>query len=289
MQRATVVLVAMLALARAGPAEGQTGSVSKGVPILMPPVPVVDVEILEAVVGILYDGDDFWVSQHSIAPECPPMFHRVSEQGVIQESFEQNIVYLGIGHNDGTFYDGFMWTSECYWIKKFDFTSGFDGSSYFCAPSPPFSALNPCRAVCHDDTNGRWYLGGDAPNVYSSSWTGLWGETPAWTPVTPPVFSGVRGIAFDRTKKCLWISDYIDNALYKVDPDGGPILGQIPNWGALYGSPRGISFASTSAYGDVLAALFVNERAPGRFVLFDIDTITPVESASWSSIKALYR
>ena len=77
MRAATVVLAVMLALSCAEFVEGQTGTTRDGVPILMPPVPFVDVPIVERAVGVAHDDVDFFVSQLAEPSETPAMYHGV--------------------------------------------------------------------------------------------------------------------------------------------------------------------------------------------------------------------
>ena len=291
MRTAIAVLVVTLAMVNAGLAGDQAEAGRDSGPMFRAPVPVVEVELAnEWVVGIGYNSDDnhFWLSQIA-EPTDTPMYHKVSEWGVITNSYPQGGVYGDFGHNDIHGYGSYFYGSECWYIKRFDAEGWYDGWTNFQAPYPTFNPYNPCRSVTHDPFEDYWYVGGWGTKVYKGQWDGVNGSMPAWQPITPSAMNGVNGLAYDWTRGWVWASDSIDTKLYRLNPEGGAPIGVITSWGYGYGSPRGLCVASTVAHGDVLGATFVNAGGSSWFVLFDLDSITPVEAKSWTSIKALYR
>lgn len=86
------------------------------------------------------------------------------------------------------------------------------------------------------------------------------------------------------------MSDFVDGKLYQIDPDGGPVLGEIPLVGYGFGQPDGCVMADITGFGRVLAILFHDPsgRVDPSLALFSLD-YTPVESKSWGRIKAMYR
>ncbi len=296
MHRAIIVLVLTMALAGPGSAEGLMEAEDRGNALDSAPMlriePVLQVEIEARIIGIAYDGTDFWLSQQGDGGSDPPKFHRVSEAGVTLDSYVQVDAWED-GVHDIHFSNGLLWGSECFWIRGFNLDGTWDGSTKFAGPTI-FNALDPCRLVCLNSTNDFWYAGAWNQQAYRAQWDGTPAAMPLWYPVTPDPLPGASGAAYDPVHDCIWLADGVTNTLHKLSPDGGPSLGQIPFIGAMFGSPRGLCVAEIEPL-IVLTAVFVDDedRAPGWLVAWDIEDIndaaTPVESASWSSIKAMFR
>ena len=285
MQRAVIALTLALAVAGTGLAEEPAAARTRELE------PVFQIQIEARIEGIAHDGDDFWLSQLGGALD-PPMFHRANEQGVVQESFEQTDAWIN-GVRDIHFWNGLLWGSECFQVRGFNLDGSWDGSTTFMG-SVVFSPSEPIAAVAHDAGSSRWFIGGDGSHVFRGTWNGVNGSTPTWTPVSQAPLPGTSGVAYDPDRNCLWLADGISNTLHKLSPGGGPSLGQLPLLDPALGSLRGICVAETETL-VYLAAVIVDddERAPGWMMLWDIedidDAVTPVESASWSSIKAMFR
>jgi hypothetical protein len=297
MPRAAVVVALALALAATGFTDVRAGEQeSTGAPTLgLRPEPVLQVQIAPRLLGVTFDRDDFWLSQQGDGGSNPPMVHRVSQQGVIQESHEQVDAWVN-GLYDVQYQSGYLWGSECWYLRGFGLNGTWPGSPYFMG-SAVFTQEEPIRAVCHEPGSDRWFIGGHGQNVYSGTWNGVDGATPTWTPITSGPLPGPNGIAYDPDRGCLWLTDGISGTLHKLSPDGGPSLGQIPLLGSSLGKLRGCCLAEvqTPETMIVLGAILADddERADDWLVLWDVEDIddeaTPVESTSWGSIKALYR
>lgn len=244
------------------------------------------VTIEARIVGVTYDGDHFWLSQQGDGID-PARFIVIDELGAPQFSCDQEDVFTEPGLNDIHWSGTWIWGSECWWLRAYSQAGGYQ--DYFWAPTPPFSPEDPVRAISHSETN-RFWVAGRGTGVWAGYWDGSWNSQPGWTEIIPGPFPGASGLAYDSSRDCLWLSDYVENKLYQFSAEGGPALAEIPAIGALYGSPRGCCMAETQRFGAVLGMVFVDERGrgPGKLVLFEIDD-TPVEKRTWGIIKALYR
>ena len=225
--------------------------------------------------GVAFDGTDFLVSEPGHGSD-PPMFHRVSEDGVILSSTPQQAVFTEWGHLDLAWCGALFWGSQCLQIHAF-MSSCLTYMGYFNGP------IDPCRALAYDGTT--WFVGGHNQPIYRGNWNYVWGSTPEWITVTPTL-AGASGIAVDQQRDCLWITDSVDNLVIKAPKiSGQPMLGELP---LLHGSfrPRGCCMARTSDLMIYLSVAMVDERgrAPCRIVLYEIDD-TAVETTSWSEVK----
>lgn len=297
MHKATALLVMAIVLGGVWSTEGRAEARGDDRPLTdgFRPEPVRQVLIEARLVGVTFDGEDFWLSQHGDGVVEPPMIHQVNQEGTILGSFEQTDAWVN-GVHDIQFWNGRLWGSECYYLRGFGLDGTWPDSPYFLAGSP-FSPSDVARALCHDPVHDRWFVGGHGTDVYSGAWDGTDGTTPPWTPITPGPLPGPSGMAYDPARDCLWLTDGITGTLHKLDPDGGPSLGQIPFLGSAFGKPRGCCIAEIQNPEPliVLVAVMVDEeeRTDDWLVMWDLEEIdaeaTPVEPASWGRIKAFYR
>ena len=262
--------------------------------------PVLQVQIAPRLHGVTWDGDDFWLSQLGDGGSNPPRFIRTDDQGIVQGSVDHGDPWVN-GFAGIHFYNGFLWGSECAWLRGLGLDGSWSGSPFFIG-SAVFTIDEPILAVAQNAALNRWFIGGQGEagqgrHVYSAVWNGTDGTPMTWTPITSLPLPA-NGIAYDQSRDCLWVTDGVTGTLHKLDPDGGPSLGEIPFLGSLFGKPRGCCIGETTQEAEliiVLAVVLVDEedRADDWLVMWDIedidDAITPVEAASWTSIKNLYR
>jgi len=227
-------------------------------------------------VGIGFDGTYIWVSAGD-ATTGVCHFYLYDEMGNLVYVFDQMGGATGWGHRDLCFDGTYMFGSFDTTIHAF--STGGEYMGYFNGPG-----ISPCRALAYDGY--YFYTCGFGEAIHRGHWDGVWGSTPDWQIISGDVISGCYGMAYDGSNDCLWVStaDYTGDILqFTTD---GLQLGThttLPEYDIMGGS----SMINTAAYGMTLGILM--QFTPDTVVLYDVDAFTPVEDASWSSIKAMYR
>jgi hypothetical protein len=170
----------------------------------------------------------------------------------------------------------YLWGSWCQWMRAFN----TDGSQagYFWGPE------NPNRAIVHDGV--WWYAARPDGHIWRGQWNGVWGSMPGWINITIDPVPNVTGLALDTNEDALWVV-MSDSYVRQYARDGGPILHELPLLPA-YGSPRACCMTNTVAFGYTLAVLQTSERSGDWLIFYDM-TDTPVETATWGSVKAMFR
>jgi len=227
-------------------------------------------------VGLGFDGTYIWVSAGDLTTGVCH-FYLYDEMGNHMATFDQMAGATGWGHRDLCFDGTYMYGSYSTEIHAFDTSGSYAG--YFNGPG-----ISPCRALAYDGY--YFYTCGFSEYIYRGHWDGVWGSTPAWEAISGAVIDGCYGMAYDWANACLWVTtaNYTGDLL-QFSMDGG----QMGTHTTLpeYDIQGGAQMINTSAYGMVLGVL--QQFTPDTVTFYDVDSSTPVEDASWSSIKAMYR
>ena len=228
------------------------------------------------VVGLGFDGTYIWVSAGDLTTGVCH-FYLYDEMGNHVDTYDQGAGATSWGHRDLCFDGTYMYGSYNTEIHAFTTDGAYAG--YFNGPG-----ISPCRALAYDGY--YFYTCGFSEYIYRGHWDGVWGSTPAWEVISGDVISGCYGMAYDWSNSCLWVTtaSYTGDLL-QFSTDGAQLGTHttLPEYD-LHG---GAQMINTSAYGMTLGVLM--QFTPDTVVLYDVDAFTPVEDASWSSIKAMYR
>jgi hypothetical protein len=275
------LLGVLIVLAFAGSAYAATDAASKGVHYPGPTDDPTEVGYFpingnDYCVGLGWDGSYLWIAAGvGTLPNC--MFYLYDEYGNQIDSGAQGGGASGWGDRDLAFKDGVMFGS---------FSTHVDGHSYagtgiFIYEGFFNGPLNPNRAMAWDGT--YFYTGGFGFNVYRMEWNGVWGST-ATSTIFTPAYSGTYGLAYDNCQDCLWMTtaDYT-GTIYKIDMTGAQVGVYYDLVHTIWG---GCEMAHTTQYGYVLAT--VAQESPDAVVFYDVQSPSPVESASWGKIKSLF-
>ena len=228
------------------------------------------------VVGLGFDGTYIWCSAGDLTTGVCH-FYLYDEAGNLVDTYDQMAGATGWGHRDLCFDGTYMFGS--YGTQINAFTTAGDYAGYFNGPG-----ISPCRAMAYDGY--YFYTSGFSQYIYRGHWDGVWGSTPDWQIISADVISGCYGMAYDWSNDCLWVStaDYTGD-IHQFSTDGAQLGTHttLPEYDIMGGA----SMVNTSAYGMTLGILM--QFSPDTVVLYDVDASTPVEDASWSSIKAMYK
>ncbi len=226
-------------------------------------------------VGIGFDGTYIWVSAGDMGSGIC-QFYIFDDMGNLMFTFAQGAGATSWGHRDLCFDGTYMYGSYNTEIHAFDTSGNYVG--FFNGPG-----ISPCRALAYDGT--YFYTSGFSEPIWRGQWDGVFGSTPAWVQIAPAI-SGCYGMAYDWANACLWVTtaDYTGDLL-QFAMDGSPLGTHtfLPE----YDIQGGCTMAGTASWGMVLAVL--QQFTPDMVTFYDVDSSTPVEPASWTAIKAMYR
>jgi hypothetical protein len=227
-------------------------------------------------VGIGFDGNYVWVAAGDYTTgTC--QFYLFDDMGTLMFTFAQGAGATGWGHRDLCFDGTYMYGSYSTEIHAFDTSGNYVG--YFNGPG-----ISPCRALAYDGY--YFYTSGFSEYIYRGHWDGVWGSTPTWEIISGDVIGGCYGMAYDWANACLWVTtaDYSGDIL-QFALDGSPlgVHTTLPEYDIM----GGCTMAGTASWGMVFAVLMQSD--PDMVVFYDVDSTTPVEDATWSSIKAMYQ
>ena len=227
-------------------------------------------------VGIGFDGTYVWVSAGDYTTGIC-QFYLFDDMGNLMFTFSQLAGATGWGHRDLCFDGTYMYGSYSTEIHAFDTSGSYVG--YFNGPG-----ISPCRALAYDGY--YFYTCGFGEYIYRGHWDGVWGSTPDWQAISGSVVDGCYGMAYDWANDCLWVTtaNYTGDIL-QFSMDGG----QMGTHTTLpeYDIQGGCTMAGTASWGVVLAV--IQQSDPDMVTFYDVDSFSPVEDATWGSIKALYR
>lgn len=240
-----------------------------------------DVEALGTsvyVVGIGYDGTNFWVTDGAeTGGTGVNMIWIVSGDPAhtLVTSAEQNGT-SGWGLRDMCWDGTYMYASESNTVQYYD-------SSYEKAGSYTSYACSPNRAQGYDGT--YFYTGSFADTIYQVTWDGVSGSTASYVTWSTAVANGgTYGAAWDYWNDCLWVSTASgDGMLYQIDPAGA----LIASYSLMPESPT----AGGCTMGD-----FGTLPAPSLWVLaqgtpdavYCWETVVSLERDTWGAIKTVF-
>jgi hypothetical protein len=230
-------------------------------------------------VGLGWDGQYVWIS-HGDQGGTPCMFLLFDELGNLIDQGAQGGGASGWGHRDMAYNGDHMFGSYSNLVDGFTYggTGIFVFEGYFIG-----APINPNRAIGYDGTD--FYSGGFSTNLYRMEWNGTWGSAAVSYDLGGP-WPGTYGIAYDCGWDCLWITTASSTGeVLQVDRTGFHLNTYVDLNHPTFG---GCEMADTAAYGYVLAALA--QESPDAVVFYDMESggPSPVQSASWGEIKALF-
>lgn len=276
--------IALLALAAALTAAGASDAsdASPGVPVMgRLPIEVGSVQIsIEArFISVEQTDIEEFTFATSRLNEMPPSFEQYLIDGAGQMAFASTTPQLGApdeGWGDMFWCGTYLWGSWCQWIRAFN----TDGSQagYFWGPE------NPNRAVLYDGL--WWYAARPDGHIWRGQWDGAWGSMFGWINITIDPVPDLTGLAFDSNADALWVT-MSNGYVRQYEMDGGPVLAELPLL-SEYGRPHACCMSNTAAFGYTLAVLQKSDRSGDWLVFYDVSD-TPVETATWGSIKAMFR
>ncbi len=226
-------------------------------------------------VGVGFDGAYIWVTSGDVVGAC--MFYIFDEYGNLIDEAEQGAGATGWGHRDLT-WDG------TYMIGSYD--QNMDCyTDYNTFAGNWVGPLNPNRAMAFDGE--YYYTCGYGESLMRGIWDGTFGSAPYFEDLGGP-WDGAYGLAYDCFNDCLWMSISLASEpgiLHKLTRDGFLLdtYSLLPE----YGRQAACSMADTR-FGQVL--LVIQQDDPDMCTFYDVYSApSPVEDATWGSIKGLFK